>query len=72
MGRLASISSTGSRAGEREFYRLWARKEAMAKAAGKPILSSLGGAEEMAGWRLWSWQPDGQDAAACVALYCDQ
>ncbi len=51
---------------------MWARKEAMAKAAGRPILSSLGRAEQMAGWRLWSWQPEGQDAAACVALYCDQ
>ena len=69
---LRRLRRLSGRAGEREFYRLWARKEAMAKAAGRPILSSLGRTEEMPGWRLWSWQPEGQDAAACVALYCDQ
>jgi 4'-phosphopantetheinyl transferase len=61
---------SGERAsGPPGFYRLWTRKEAMAKADGRSLFWWLGtdlSSERTPGWRLWTWRlPAG---AASVAL----
>jgi 4'-phosphopantetheinyl transferase len=64
----ASLWRAGA-AGRAGFYRLWTRKEAMAKADGGSLFFWLGANQSMplaAGWQVWSWLlPRG---AAAVAL----
>jgi 4'-phosphopantetheinyl transferase len=62
------LRAGGPAAGREGFYRLWTQKEAMAKAAGGPLLSWLGEdvSRQTPEWQVWSWRL--RTCAVSVAL----
>jgi len=66
--RLHSAERASGRPG---FYRLWTRKEAMAKADGRSLFWWLGtelSSDRTPGWRLWTWRLPAGMASVAVRI----